>query len=221
MDSLKRRIIMSKKLLILHISLLLLLPSLTFAETFSLNLRYTSPSQASPANSDIKIGVSNIIDKRPRENKTLVGERISYTGSKDYFTPAGVSVEDAVTNMVLEYFKKRGLQEKRIGKWNLDSNNFKEDWGDIVIGGEILELWNDVTSKFMNNNHKVKAKLKIVVANAKEKRILWTDTATTSLELKEPLFHEESAEKIINEAASSCIENIFEDKAFKEIIGIK
>ena len=106
-------------------------------------------------------------------------------------------------------------------KWNLSPDAIKEDWGDIVVGGEILELWNDVTSKVMNNNHKVKAKLKIVVANAKEKRILWTDTATTSLEMKEPLFHEESAEKIINEAASSCIENIFEDKAFKEIIGIK
>ena len=122
---------------------------------------------------------------------------------------------------LLNIFKKKGFQWKKVEKWNLSPETINEDWGDIVVGGEILELWNDVTSKFMNNNHKVKAKLKIVVANAKEKRILWSDTATTSLELKEPLFHEASVEKIINEAASSCIENIFEDKAFKEIISIK
>ena len=54
-------------------------------------------------------------------------------------------------------------------------------------------------SKFMSNKHTVKAKLKIVIADPKEKRILLTDTITTSLEMTEPLFHEESVEKMINE----------------------
>ncbi|OGW48810.1 MAG: hypothetical protein A2Z50_06995 [Nitrospirae bacterium RBG_19FT_COMBO_42_15] len=213
---------MIKKNIILLISILFFFPSLTFAETISLNLKYTpSPSLAAGSDNKINIGFSGIIDSRQRENKFLVGERINYSGAKDFLAPAGISVEDAVAAMISEYFKKKGFQWKKVEKWNLSPDAIKEDWGDIVVGGEILELWNDVTSKVMNNNHKVKAKLKIVVANAKEKRILWTDTATTSLEMKEPLFHEESAEKIINEAASSCIENIFEDKAFKEIIGIK
>ena len=199
-----------------------LFPSLLFAETISLNLKYTpSPSLTGVSDSKINIGFSGIIDSRQRENKSLVGERINYSGSKDYLAPTGISVEDAVSGMAAEYFKKKGFQWKKVEKWNLSPETINEDWGDIVVGGEILELWNDVTSKFMNNNHKVKAKLKIVVANAKEKRILWSDTATTSLELKEPLFHEASAEKIINEAASNCIENIFEDRAFKEIVGIK
>ena len=213
---------MIKKNIIFLISILFFFPSLTFAETISLNLKYTpSPSLTAGSDNKINIGFSGIIDSRQRENKSLVGERINYSGSKDFLAPAGISVEDAVAGMVSEYFKIKGFQWKKVEKWNLSPDAIKEDWGDIVVGGEILELWNDVTSKVMNNNHKVKAKLKIVVANAKEKRILWTDTATTSLEMKEPLFHEESAEKIINEAASSCIENIFEDKAFKEIIGIK
>lgn len=213
---------MIKKNIILFFSLLLLFPSLLFAETFSLNLKYT-PSASLTAVSDnkINIGFSGIIDSRQRENKSFVGERIDYSGSKDYFAPAGISVEDAVAGMISEYFKKKGFQWKKVDKWNLSPENIKDDWGDIVVGGEIVELWNDVTSKVMNNKHKVTAKLKIVVASTKEKRILWTDTATTSLELKEPLFHEASAEKIINESASSCIENIFEDKAFKEIVGIK
>ena len=213
---------MIKKNIILLFSLLLLFPSLVFAETISLNLKYT-PSASLTAVSDnkINIGFSGIIDSRQRENKSLVGERINYSGSKDYLAPAGISVEDAVAGMAAEYFKRKGFQWKKVEKWNLSPETIKEDWGDIVVGGEILDLWNDVTSKVMNNKHKVTAKIKIVVANTKEKRILWTDTATTSLELKEPLFHKESVEKIINEAASSCIENIFEDKAFKEIIGIK
>lgn len=213
---------MIKKNIILFFSLLLLFPSLLFAETFSLNLKYT-PSASLTAVSDnkINIGFSGIVDSRQRENKSLVGERINYSGSKDYFAPAGISVEDAVAGMISEYFKKKGFQWKKVDKWNLSPDTIKEDWGDIVVGGEIHELWNDVSSKFMNNRHKVTAKIKIVVASTKEKRILWTDTATTSLELKEPLFHEASAEKIINEAVSSCIENVFEDKAFKEIIGIK
>jgi len=213
---------MIKKNIIFLISILFFFPSLTFAETISLNLKYTpSPSLTAVSDNKINIGFSGIIDSRQRENKSLVGERINYSGAKDFLAPAGISVEDAVAGMVSEYFKRKGFQWKKVDKWNLSPDAIKDDWGDIVVGGEILELWNDVTSKVMNNNHKVKAKLKIVVANAKEKRILWTDTATTSLEMKEPLFHEESAEKIINEAASSCIENIFEDKAFKEIIGIK
>ena len=213
---------MIKKNIILLFSLLLLFPSLLFAETFSLNLKYTpSVSLTAVLDNRSNIGFSGIIDSRQMENKSLVGERINYSGSKDYLAPTGISVEDAVSGMAAEYFKKKGFQWKKVEKWNLSPETINEDWGDIVVGGEILELWNDVTSKFMNNNHKVKAKLKIVVANAKEKRILWSDTATTSLELKEPLFHEASAEKIINEAASSCIENIFEDKAFKEIISIK
>lgn len=213
---------MIKKNIILFISLLLFFPSLLFAETFSLNLKYT-PSASLTAVSDnkVNIGFSGIADSRQRENKSIVGERINYSGSKDFFAPAGISVEDAIAGMVAEYFKKKGFQWKKVDKWNLSPDAIKEDWGDIVIGGEIIELWNDVTSKVMNNKHKVTAKIKIVVASTKEKRILWTDTATTSLELKEPLFHEASAEKIINEAASSCIENIFEDKAFKEIIGSK
>ncbi|MBI5043580.1 MAG: hypothetical protein HZC10_07090 [Nitrospirae bacterium] len=213
---------MIKKNIVLFFSLLLLFPSLIFAETISLNLKYTpSPSLTGVSDYKINIGFSGIIDSRQRENKSLVGERINYSGSKDYFAPSGISVEDAVAGMVAEYFTKKGFQWKKAEKWNLSPDAIKEDWGDIIIGGEILELWNDVTSKFMNNKHKVKARLKIVVASAKEKRILWTDTATTSLELKEPLFHEESAGKIINEAVSSCIENIFEDRAFKEIVGIK
>ena len=213
---------MIRKTLTLFFFLVFLFPSLLFAETISLNLKYTpSPSLTGVSDSKINIGFSGIIDSRQRENKSLVGERINYSGSKDFLAPAGISVEDAVAGMISEYFKKKGFQWKKVEKWNLSPDTIKEDWGDIVVGGEILELWNDVTSKFMNNKHNAKAKLKIVVASAKEKRILWTDTATTSLELKEPLFHEASAEKIINEAVSSCIENIFEDKAFKEIISIK
>ena len=213
---------MIKKILALILFLTLVFPSLIFAETFSLNLKYTpSPSLTGVSDSKINIAFSGIADSRQRENKSLVGERINYSGSKDFLAPAGISVEDAVAGMISEYFKKKGFQWKKVEKWNLSPDTIKEDWGDIVVGGEILELWNDVTSKFMNNKHNAKAKLKIVVASAKEKRILWTDTATTSLELKEPLFHEASAEKIINEAVSSCIENIFEDKAFKEIISIK
>ncbi len=213
---------MIKKTLTLISFLMLLFPFLAFAETISLNLKYTpSPSLAGVSDSKINIGFSGIADSRQRENKSLVGERIDYSGSKDFLAPAGISVEDAVAGMVSEYFKRKGFQWKKVEKWNLSPDAIKEDWGDIVVGGEILELWNDVTSKVMNNKHKVTAKIKIVVASTKEKRILWTDTATTSLELKEPLFHEASAEKIINEAASSCIENIFEDRAFKEIIGTK
>lgn len=213
---------MIKRNIILFFSLLLLFPSLIFAETISLNLKYTpSASLTAVLDNKINIGFSGIVDSRQRENKSLVGERINYSGSKDFFAPAGISVEDAVAGMVSEYFKKKGFQWKKVEKWNLSPDAIKEDWGDIVVRGEILDLWNDVTSKVMNNKHKVTAKIKIVVANTKEKRILWTDTATTSLELKEPLFHEASAQKIINEAVSSCIENIFEDKAFKEIIGSK
>ncbi|MBI5180836.1 MAG: hypothetical protein HZA05_05490 [Nitrospirae bacterium] len=213
---------MFKKILSLSLFLLLLFPQTIFAETISLSMKYTpSPAAGAVANSNISIGIAKITDKRDREEKNFVGKRISYTGSKDFFAPAGVSVEDAVTDMIGEYFKKKGFKWKKVERWNLDAPNLNAEWGDIVIGGEIVELWSDVISKFMSNEHKVKARLKIVIADPKEKRILWTDTATTSLDMKEPLFHEESVEKMINEAASSCIENIFEDRAFKEILNTK
>jgi hypothetical protein len=214
--------IMFKKILSLLLFLLLLFPQIIFAETISLGMKYMpSPAAGAAANSNISIGLTKISDKRDREEKNFVGKRISYTGSKDFFAPAGVSVEDAVTEMIGEYFKKKGFNWKKTERWNLDIQNLNAEWGDIIVGGEIVELWSEVVSKFMANEHKVKARLKIVIADPKEKMILWTDTATTSLEMKEPLFHEESVEKMINEAASSCIENIFEDRAFKEIIGIK
>ncbi len=210
---------MIKKILSLISFLLFLSPHLTFAENISLNLKYIpSPAVGTAVNSNISIGITKITDKRDREEKNFAGKRIAYSGSKDFFAPAGVSVEDAVTEMLGEYFMKKGFNWKKAERWNLDAQNLNADWGDIVVGGEIVELWSDVISKFMANEHKVKARLKIVIADPKEKRILWTDTATTSLEMKEPLFHAESVEKMINEAVSSCIENIFEDRAFKEIL---
>ena len=86
---------MIKKNIILLISILFFFPSLTFAETISLNLKYTpSPSLTAVSDNKINIGFSGIIDSRQRENKSLVGERINYSGSKDFLAPAGISVED-------------------------------------------------------------------------------------------------------------------------------
>jgi hypothetical protein len=211
---------MVKKTLILMVSVLLLFPIVVFGETFSLNLRYT-PTSTEIINSESKlvIAITDIVDNRMRKDKTLMGERLTYRDKKEFFAPSGISLEEGITGMVAGYFKRRGFQWKRVGAWdNMDANNLKEEWGDIVVGGEIIELWNDVVSRFMSNKHKVKAKLEIVVADPKEKMILWRDTATTSLELKEPLFHLESVERIINESISTCIDNIFEDQAFKAIL---
>jgi len=193
---------------------------------YNVNMRYQPTKTIPPAVTDgrqYSLTVSSFIDRRKMEDTLLIGKVIRSDGSSIPILPKYAKATDAVASALRELLIQSGYgvsPEKIL--WDLEENTILPEWGTILVGGAIDEL--DVTclDKIPMKQYTAKARVTLVFADVRKKRIFYRITSESSSALDHVFFSEEKLENQINGVLSEAIEKVLEgsemDRQIREAI---
>jgi len=190
---------------------------------YSVNVSYRSSASTSPiAGSGQKsvITVASFNDVRPGGKDLLVGRVTTAMGGIISVIPKNMPPSTAVSAIVKDVLVQSGDQVSVImPDWNLKENTIRQDWGDIIVGGNIEELeiacQNDIPIK----TYEARVKLTMVIADVQTGRILHQFSTTSKNSLEHIYFSEEMLGQQISSAITEAAEKAFEGNVLKKIKG--
>ena len=180
---------------------------------YSVDMKYVPTKSMAELKSgkDVRVTVSTFEDLRKIDDKQEIGWVWDPYGGKSPVFPRLVKPSTAVTSAVKDIFQKAGYQVAAdTPRWNLKDDNIREEWGPILVGGSIDELEvycvNDVTTK----KYRAKAKITVILANTKTRKVFYKVSANSSASLDHILFSEQRLAQQINTVLSDVMDKIFE-----------
>jgi hypothetical protein len=189
---------------------------------YHVNLKYeptgqvTMPEKTIP---DIPVTVAVFNDIRKVDDTLVLGRVTTLEGDRIPILPRYKKVTEAVTASIREYLFKAGYKvSNEMPRWNLKEETIDQDWGRILIGGNIDDLEIICEKSFPAKTYQAKAKLSFVFANVRDKRIFYRASVENSNSLKDVSFSEELLEKQINAVLSDALEKMFNDPKMKKTI---
>ena len=181
-----------------------------------IDMRYISPAgMASPARK-ITVGVSAFKDERTKPLMVL-GKRVYSDGQTDDFITTG-TVAELVAAKLKDALTSRGITVKDVAGWDMTPEGIKPEGVDVLFGGEIKMLWVESESAVLNTKLVSEVKLRVAVADVKEKKIFRTLTLTSKLERTDFSFSLETVEDTLSHALSSAIDQLMNDEELKKKI---
>jgi hypothetical protein len=129
---------------IMSLALIILYLQACAPPLYHVNLKY-EPSENFPKSKktelDSLITVAMFNDIRNVDDKLQLGTVTSMSGDKIPILPKKVKVPEAVTMNIREYLLRSGYKlSDNIPIWNLRGETINEEWGKILVGGNIDEL---------------------------------------------------------------------------------
>lgn len=150
------------------------------------------------------IAVTLFRDVRPVDDQVKMGWVLHPKGKKLWVMPEEKFPEVAVTEAVKEYLRNRGFRaEARSSHWDLKDETIATGWGDFIIGGAIeeLEVTCDDSDRFNPvKKYQARVRIKFVLADGKQKRVIYRTEAEATTSLKDVSFSREKLEKQLNAA---------------------
>ena len=157
------------------------------------------------------ITITTFEDNRGVDDVRVIGKRIDYEGGEIPFISSRGYPSANVTKAFQTYLFKRGYTVSgKNPSWNLDLQTIKPEWGDWVIGGSIEDLSLEVKS-YVRTFYDCRLKLRVVVADAKEKNYRYRETVELFSSYKGAVFRLENCERMINKILEEAIEKALDD----------
>lgn len=196
---------------------------------YSVDIEYMPPLKTSAADEKVKnlsITVAKFNDLRKMDDKTVIGKVVKSDGTKILILPKHHMPADAVTHAVKLYLCKAGYNvSNQIPDWNLNDDAIENEWGNIVIGGDIHEFELVCLKEMPVRKYKAKVTLTAVFADVAKKATKLKVNVESSPSLEHVRFTEGKMAEVINDALASAINRIFESREvnqkIKEIAGEK
>ena len=177
-----------------------------------LSINYQAPEGKETAASKKVVAVSPLKDSRGKE-ASVIGLRAIHELQND------LVVQDTVSKMATDSLKKafeaRGISVKDAGEWDLTDRGIKKNGAEMLIGGEITTLWIESKALMVSTNIKSTVKLRIVVGDPGEKKIIRTINVASALD-EDSLYSNEKLEQQLSEALTSAVNQIFNDEELKK-----
>jgi len=178
-----------------------------------LSINYQAPEGKETAVSKKVVAVSPLKDRRGK-SASIIGLRTIHDLQND------LVVQDTVSKMVTESvqkaFEARGITVKDAGEWDLtDAGIKKNNTANLLIGGEITALWLESKALMLSTNVKSTVKIKIVVGDMDEKKVIRTINVASTLD-EDILYSNEKLEQELSDALSSAVNQIFNDDELKK-----
>ncbi len=178
-----------------------------------IDFKYQLPSTLE-APKKVTVGVSPFKDDRGKSD-SVIGKRFlelsDQTSDLVVQGTAASKVSAALKNAMLAH--AIGVQDAPA--WNLTDTSVPAAGTDLVVSGEIKSLWVESTSKLANTVVKADVQLRVVVADTAQKKIIRILNLNSKLErqtaIASPLF----VGKILSEALTAAIDQIFTDSELK------
>jgi len=168
---------------------------------------------------DFLVTVAVFNDIRKVDDRLLLGKVTTVEGDLIPILPSSNKVPEAVTASIRDYLFKSGYKiSNHIPVWDLKEEKISQNWGRILIGGNIDDLQIMCKESFPVKTYQAKIKLTFVLANVPDKRIFYRSSVESSSSLKDISFSEELLEKQINGVLSDALERMFNDSKMKRQI---
>src|SRR6266849_2401020 len=160
-----------------------------------------------PAKVTAPLRVAVIPFEDVRSDKTKVGRYQHYVESTvDTLVPAGGSAADQVTNFVLEYLKRAGLQVTRLEPGRAVAPGST----DVVLSGQIESYWSEAVTRFARTELAAKNRLVLKAANVGDGSIVRTTVVGEGTKT-EVYFDLEDLEKLNSEALGQTLAGVLAD----------
>lgn len=185
--------------------------------SFLLDLAYRPTAVKTKAEgSPTTIAINRLADSRQVSDKTLIGDGINPAAKKDSFYIHGERVEVVVTDALEDHFKAAGFQVKRIVGWDRDPATADPAWGDVIVGGEVLDLWLSTDSSLVSYNATARTKIKLVMIDARTRQPLTSTIIERSSDRKGSLLKKEDMEELLNDVFSGVVSQVLDDNSLRE-----
>lgn len=205
------------------VALLLLLTGLamfgcaTADRTFLLDLSYAPQNTSATRDASLPvIALNRLGDSRSVQDKTMIGDGINPASRKDSFYLHGERIEILLTNALEDNLRAAGFEVKRIFGWDRNPATVNPAWGDVVMGGELLDLWLETDNSLLRYNAKARAKIRLSVVNAATRDILFSSIVEKTAERSGGLMRKEDLESLLSDVYSGVTEQIAQDANLKE-----
>jgi len=160
-----------------------------------------------PAKVTAPLRVAVIPFEDVRSDKTKVGRYQHYVESTvDTLVPAGGSAADQVTNFVLEYLKRAGLQVTRLEPGQAVAPGST----DVVLSGQIESYWSEAVTRFARTELAAKNRLVLKAANVGDGSIVRTTVVGEGTKTV-VFFDLEDLEKLNSEALGQTLSRFLAD----------
>jgi hypothetical protein len=162
--------------------------------------------QVSPELRGKMITITTFEDNRGVSDPRVIGKRIDYEGREIPFISSRGYPSINVAKALQTYLFKKGYTiSGKNPNWDLDLQTISTEWGEWVIGGSIEDLSLEVKS-YVRTFYDCRLKLRVVVADAKEKNYRYRETVELSSSYKGAVFRLENCERMINKILEDAIE---------------
>ena len=172
-----------------------------------LSVAYQPPQGQTPPSPAV-IAVSPFVDSRGMAPSAL-GERTIPDGQINDLVVQG-TVSDIVTTALKKALAARGITVQDAA-WDLQEQSIPSVSAPLLIGGDITALRLDTTAAGFTTKLHATIRMKIVVGDAAEKKIIRTINVSSGIE-QEMLYSREKLGQALSEALTTAINQIFTDE---------
>ena len=188
----------------------------TADRSFLLDLSYTPKTTTAEKGVAVPvIALNRLSDARSVQDKTLIGDGVNPAAHKDSFFLHGERLEILVTNALDDRLRQAGFNVKRIYGWDRKPETVDPAWGNIVMGGEILDFWLDTDASAFHFTAKAKAKLRITAVNAATKEVITSSIVEKTAERTGGIMTKELLEDMMTDLYTGLVSQILEDETIK------
>jgi len=193
---------------------LLVVSGCSAPQLYNINMRYEPTRDVQPIPKDgrqYRITVSSLIDQRKVTDTVLIGQVIRGGGAPIPILPRYVKPVDAVTAALRSLMTQAGyaIAPDRPA-WDLQEATIRPEWGILVVGGTVDELDIGCRDQLTQTSYNARARVTLVFADCRNKRIFYLVSAESSSQLDHILFSEERLESQLNGVLSDVLEKIIE-----------
>lgn len=188
---------------------------------YTIDINY-QPADTTPALSKdvwkLVLTVAKFNDLRQLKDKMEIGKVIKSDGTEIPIFPKFRIPSDAVTHAVKEYLTKAGNRISTDSPaWDLNKDTINQDWGNIIIGGNIHEFEIICDKKFPIKKYTARVKFVAGFANVRKPEKIVKITVESTPTLEHVSFSEKKIEEVMNEAMSTAIRRVFESEEINQI----
>jgi hypothetical protein len=183
---------------------------------YHVTIDYSTPRETEmtlKAPQHLTITVAKFNDLRNVEDTMVIGS-VSQAGKRPIpILPRFHMPSISVTRAVKDYLDSRKhIVAKGTPDWNLDSDTIAQEWGDMVIGGNIRAFELICSKERPIIKYKARVSLTAVFADVAKKEILFSVNVESSPSLDHVRFTEEKMAEVINDALAAGVTKIFENE---------
>ncbi len=184
---------------------------------YRLDLGYEPPAAATARGQSLVVGLAVTRDARGLGDPASIGRRITTEGVIEPMVAAGEKAEAIVTGALQARLVALGYPVRRVAAWDLTPESLDPSSGDAVLGAEVLDFWTEAKSEPLKpTTIASRARIRLVLADPKARRIIWTNTVESASQQDVVRFTEGAATRNANEALVGAVRALVESPDLRD-----